>query len=223
MKRTLWSFVILGIVFISFHIVSASDLLPDIKANGSNNSLNIIPTDNLSVTVNLDSGSYSGQNVDWWIVVDTPSGWSYFNVIDGSWSWMSGLSVTYQGPLLNLSGFEVLNVSGLAEGVYKFYFGLDTNMNGELNEPLYYDNVVVNVDSSYNNLLENSAKRMAQAMFDSTYTTARVTNTMSFSPFSAAAGIESRIQSKSPAYTYECPSVEFQNGEGTSATMTATA
>ncbi len=214
MKRAVWSFIILGLVFISFSIVSASDLLPNIKANGSEDSLNIIPTDNLSVTVSLDPGSYSGQNADWWIAADTPSGCLYFDVIDGSWSWKAGLSVTYQGPLFNFSGFEVLNISNLSEGIYTFYFGADTNMNGELDEPLYYDNVVVNVDGSYNNLLKNSANRMAQAMFDSTYKTAKVTGTMSFSPFSAAAGIISQIQPRSLIYTYGCASVELQNGGG---------
>ena len=44
------------------------------------------------------------------------------------------LLVTHQGPLFDLTTFEILNipVSGLPSGPYIFYFAVDTNMNGLL-------------------------------------------------------------------------------------------
>jgi hypothetical protein len=35
--------------------------------------------------------------------------------------------------------------SGLPTNSYTFYFGVDENMNGTLDEPLYYDVVEVNI------------------------------------------------------------------------------
>ena len=55
----------------------------------------------------------------------------------------------YQGPLSYLDSFEVLTipVSGLPAGTYTLYFGVDTNMDGDVTwDSLYYDSVVVNIN-----------------------------------------------------------------------------
>jgi len=36
-------------------------------------------------------------------------------------------------------------MSGLPSGGYTFYFGVDVNRNGNLDGPLYYDSVEVNI------------------------------------------------------------------------------
>jgi len=99
----------------------------------------------LTVTVSLDSGGRNGDQADWWLVANTPFGLYYFDA--GFGSWMPGLGVTYQGPLLSLSPpFEILSISGLPIGTYTFYFGVDMLMNGSLDmDQMYYDGVVVTV------------------------------------------------------------------------------
>ncbi len=122
---------------------------PDIKANGSDGPVNINTGLNLSVTVELDSGSKTGEDADWWVAESTPDGWYYYSLIT-SWtsagSSYTGLSPTYQGALFDLGSYSVLNTSGLSEGTHTFYFAIDTNMNGSLDMgSIYYDSVEVNV------------------------------------------------------------------------------
>ena len=91
----------------------------------------------------LNPGSHPGENADWWVVADTPFGWYHYNV----YSWIPGFSVTYQGPLFDLTPVEVLNITDLPVGTYTFYFGVDMVMNGSLNmDQIYYDNVEVNIE-----------------------------------------------------------------------------
>jgi len=122
---------------------------PDIKANGADGPVNIRPSDRLSITVELDAGNRSGENADWWAV--RVSDIAPFDVhslvfIGETLSWIPGISVTYQGSLFNLPPFEVSVMSDLPLGrIYTFYFGVDTNMNGVVDDPLYYDSVVVNI------------------------------------------------------------------------------
>jgi probable HAF family extracellular repeat protein len=118
--------------------------ISDIKANGSDIPIDITRLDSLSVIVELDSGDYSGDNADWWALVNSPFGWYYYHVSNDSWEY--GWNVTYQGPLFELSSYEILNMSGLPIGDYTFYFGVDIIMNGSLDlDAIYYDSVAVTV------------------------------------------------------------------------------
>ncbi len=124
--------------------LTAADPVPDIKANGSDGPVSIASGDILLVTVSLDSGSHGGENADWWLVADTPFGWYYYHL--NSNSWRAGFVVTYQGPLFDLSPFEVLNMSGLPVGDYTFHFGVDMIMNGSLDiGQIYSDSVDLTV------------------------------------------------------------------------------
>jgi Tol biopolymer transport system component len=115
----------------------------DIKANGSDGPVGLTLGDTLSVTIELDPGIYPGIQADWWCAADTPFGWYYY---DDTGTWLSGFEVSYQGPLFDLTPpLEVLSISGLPIGGYTFYFGVDGNRNGNLDEPLYYDSVEVNI------------------------------------------------------------------------------
>jgi hypothetical protein len=115
--------------------------LPDIKANGSDGPISISRLDSLTVTISLDPGIYKGFHNDWWVVANTPFGWYHYDLR----GWKYGFAVTYQGALADLQNFEVLNESGLSEGRYDFYFGVDDHMNGIWDGTQYYDSVEVNV------------------------------------------------------------------------------
>jgi hypothetical protein len=118
--------------------------MPNVTANGSDGPVNITPSDTLSVEVELDSGDFTADNADWWIIVNTPFGFFYYDVISGSW--IPGIVVTAQFPLFDLSPFEVMNISGLPPGTYTFFFGVDMNMSGSIDGGvLLLDSVVVNI------------------------------------------------------------------------------
>ncbi|MCP4692917.1 MAG: hypothetical protein GY859_33055, partial [Desulfobacterales bacterium] len=52
----------------------AADPSAVIKANGSDGPVSITTNDNLSLTVALDPGSLAGDDADWWMLQDGPSG-----------------------------------------------------------------------------------------------------------------------------------------------------
>lgn len=123
---------------------------PDIKAKSSDGPITLGSSNSLLVNISLDAGSSLGVNSDWWVVAETPFGWYYFDASTMSWVFAGGsytdLFVTYQGPLIDLSSYEILKVSGLPEGTYNLYFALDTNVNGLLDfDEMFLDSVVVNI------------------------------------------------------------------------------
>jgi len=117
---------------------------PEIRANA----LQLRTNDILSITVSLEAVGLYGVDADWWIVADTPFG-LYYYVYPDAWTYAADLDhvrPAYQGPLFNLSPFEVLNISGLETGPYTFYFGIDTDMNGRIDwDKLYVDAVQLNI------------------------------------------------------------------------------
>ena len=147
-KQLLQMFVVRFMFMIAINSITLSasyaiSPIPDIKANGSDGPVDVTSNDNLSLTVGLDTGSSSGENADWWLVMEAPSGLQYYYV---NGDWLPGLSVTYQGPLINLTTPVELLLIGLPPGDYTFYFGVDMVMNGSLDrDRLYYDSVSVNI------------------------------------------------------------------------------
>lgn len=123
---------------------TASIPIPDIKANGSDGPVTISRSDALSITVEIEAGTFAGDRVDWWLVAQTPLGWYHYNPNSG---WLPGREVTLQIPLRDLPSREVFNMSGLPPGNYTFYFGVDLNENGKINKyQAYYDSVKVTVN-----------------------------------------------------------------------------
>ncbi|MEK8019141.1 MAG: DUF1566 domain-containing protein [Candidatus Parabeggiatoa sp.] len=125
-------------------------LVPDIKANDSDGPITITSTDNLLITAELNAEGHD-ENADWWAVAYNPAyGWINYNLTSG-WTVagdsLGDISVTYQGPLFSLASYQ-FNSSGLASGAYKIYFGVDTSMNGILDDSVIYDGVIVNIDST---------------------------------------------------------------------------
>ncbi len=95
----------------------------------------------------LDSAGLAGEDADWWVVASTPfsppNDWYYYDL---TLDWQPGLDVTYQGALIDLPPYEVMNMFGLPQGTYTFYFGVDMIMNGSLDMgDIYYDSVGVTI------------------------------------------------------------------------------
>ena len=74
---------------------------PNIRANGSDGPMDINTGRNLSVIVEIDPGGRTGENADWWVAVNTPFGWYYFDVGTMNWTYAG---VSYAGPFSYLSG-----------------------------------------------------------------------------------------------------------------------
>jgi hypothetical protein len=143
--------IFLLITFFISSIITASswalDPVPDIKANGSDGPVTISSGDPFTLTVQLNAGSMSGENADWWggvnIASTPPADWYHYDLASG---WMPGKTTTYQGPLFNLNPYSVSGISGLPVGTYTFYFAVDLIMNGSLDmDQIYYDSVQVSV------------------------------------------------------------------------------
>jgi hypothetical protein len=117
---------------------------PDIKANGSDGPLAITRSETLTVTVEIDAGTHTGENCDWWVVMDTPLGRYYYDLTQG---WLPGLQVTRQGALKDISPKIILNQSGLPKGEYAVYFGVDMVVNGTVDQSrIHYDRVLVTIN-----------------------------------------------------------------------------
>jgi len=115
--------------------VPPSSIGPMIKANGSTDDITINSGDNLSITVQIELGPYSGTNADWWVVALASGSWYYFNSalqwtsFDGV---LSNCHPVYQGAIFDLPAAEVLNMAGLTVGSYTFWFAIDYPMDGVL-------------------------------------------------------------------------------------------
>jgi formylglycine-generating enzyme required for sulfatase activity len=138
-------FFLLITFLISYIITTSSwaiDPVPDIKANGLDGPVTVSSGDPFSLSVQLNTGSMSGQNADWWGGVNT-GGWYHYDLASG---WMPGIATTHQGPLFDLNPYTVSGMSGLPVGTYTFYFAVDLIMNGSLDmDQIYYDSVKVTV------------------------------------------------------------------------------
>lgn len=122
--------------------------IPDIKANGSDLPITILPDEDqiVSISISLDSRDYYGQNADWWCLIESPLGWYHYDQDKGRL--LPGLIVTYQDRLFDVQNLEIFNVQ-LSPGSNTFYFGIDRTMDAEvnINDPAFvYDSVTVIVE-----------------------------------------------------------------------------
>jgi|GEM_PF-3416700 len=122
-----------------------------IKANGNSSSLTISEGENIALSISLDSGNALGKDADWWFAVNHATEWKYLQLNSLSLISVGNspnlLAPTYQGALLNLSDFNVLNLANLAPGEHTVYFAIDTEMNGVLDfEQLYFDSISIEIE-----------------------------------------------------------------------------
>ena len=121
----------------------------DIKINGSDVERSINAFEGLTLSVALDSGTFSGTNADWWLVHLTPDGGLHsFHLETMSFS-QHTLASFLQTGLVDFPLLAVSMLSGLEIGTHTFCFGVDRVMNGELDiEALSVDCISVTVTES---------------------------------------------------------------------------
>jgi immune inhibitor A len=110
-----------------------------INANGSAGPISITQSDTLQIKVSLTTYG-STANADFWLAYKTASGWFHYD--NTSKTWQSGLGVTHQGPMMDINNKKAFQKSGLAPGVYTFYFGVDMDMNGKVTKSVLYKSEV---------------------------------------------------------------------------------
>ena len=115
---------------------SASAFQPSVRINGLS-TVTLAQIDVAVITVSLYIGAMTG-NLDYFLWALTSfGGWYYFDSLLGIW--LAGTNVSYQGPAMTLNDYQVSSLSGLPEGDYDFYFGVDSQ-DGTLNtsDPNFY-------------------------------------------------------------------------------------
>lgn len=126
-----------------------NQIRPQIKVNNSYGPLTLDLSSAIQLSIGLYAGSGNSINADWWGYADTPFGWYYYDYVSDSWLYIADLNnfpPTYQGPLFDLPSLSLQNTTGLPAGKYTVYFGVDTNMNGQLDvNQLYNDSIVVHI------------------------------------------------------------------------------
>jgi len=119
---------------------------PAIAANGQDkDAIRINRSKKLKIAISLDA-HYKIKNADWWLLAVYKDSWFHYRVKDGSWA--PGIGYSFQGPLFNLEEFPVFDGS-LPPGEYTLYFGVDTEMNGQLDmemDKLSYDTVKIEIE-----------------------------------------------------------------------------
>ena len=120
--------------------------MPDIRANEKSGPLTVSNGTPVSVKVSLDPGDQAGENADWWIVAHTPFAWplDWYSYVYPE-GWRHGIYPCVQTPLFQVPpSFEVLNTA-LPPGDYTFYFAVDENADGIVDET-WVDSVEVRVE-----------------------------------------------------------------------------
>ena len=139
--------IVAGLLFVCGQAMAVPTL--HIQANGSDDPVTILPESDMSLSVALDCGNMTGLDADWWLGAQTPSGWYYFDVAQGTW--MPGTSfLIWQGPLFSFSNVELPGSISLPDGSSTLYFVIDTDMNGLLDADLYYKRATIdNINNSF--------------------------------------------------------------------------
>jgi hypothetical protein len=125
-----WKYVDEEKVIVYGALADTNPPVADIKANGQDGPISVSSNDSISVTVGLAAGSRLGQNADWWVAAhESTLGW--YSYVYASGSWVGGIAPCVQTGLLNLSPAVQIFNGKLPAGVYDFYFGVDSNADGQ--------------------------------------------------------------------------------------------
>ena len=128
----------------SASIMKISFTWPRLKIWCGNNGetvCNTVPGAEPPIHLSIETGSLSGSNADWWLVLQDPSGrLASFSLTDRVF--VSGLRPTYQGSLESFSDVALQNIIPGVEGRYKLYFGVDLTVNGQLDSGSLFYNVM---------------------------------------------------------------------------------
>jgi len=84
--------------------------LPVIRANGASDTVTVNSSEAVSISVEMNAGSYAGTEVDWWIVAQSGSSWYYLNSAI-QWTSFNGiLSYCHSGTTSALFNLPVTEV-----------------------------------------------------------------------------------------------------------------
>lgn len=118
-------------------------IIPDITVNGDDGPLTLQQMDSVTLSLSLQNNGIT-TNADWWLAAVTPHGVLFWTPSGWTLSWLPA----YSGPLFTLDIFAspAIPLLGFPTGTYTFYFGVDMNMDGNVNiQSLYFDTAVVHL------------------------------------------------------------------------------
>lgn len=119
---------------------------PDIKANGQDSTLNLLPGSPVSIDIALTAGNLAGNSADIFIGIQTING-NYWLMANGSWTAGATPTVaTATGLLSDIPTTSILNMELLPwNGSYLFMMIIDTVGNNLFDGISYADTVEVNI------------------------------------------------------------------------------
>jgi hypothetical protein len=119
--------------------------VPVIKVNGLSGTVNLMRNVKGTFTIELDTGSFSGVDADWWLLLHYRGRWYHYDESAGRWK--VGYSVYKQGPLTEIAVTKSIDETNFPRGSFTMYFAVDTKMNGVLGpDEYYYDHLIINVE-----------------------------------------------------------------------------
>jgi hypothetical protein len=124
------------------------DAIPDLRINGMDGPLFMLPIDNIELSIMIDKGHMEGETVDIWIGAITPFGGYWLNPTL-NWVYSEEPVHLITMPIIDLAELTILS-SKLPETLYTFFMILDDIPNGKFDSLGWYDIAVLDV--SWNNL-----------------------------------------------------------------------
>lgn len=118
--------------------------VPAIKVNNAYGVVNVARGEDVAATIELDPGSFNGNNADWWVLMEYRNRWYYYDASTDKWR--RGYSFYKQGQLEKMGPIDLMKNTRWSSGQYTLYFGVDTLMNGiEDAGEYYYDSVIIEI------------------------------------------------------------------------------
>ena len=140
-EDVLRTFTLFGDPAVRLKISRNDGPLIDIRANGLDGPVRVLPSENVKVTVSLVPGAQSGRVCDWWLSAGTPSGTCRLDP-QSSWSCSTWPLVLGTAGLFEISSASVPDMP-LPAGIHTFAFGLDARADGIVDGLDWYDYVNV--------------------------------------------------------------------------------
>ncbi len=117
---------------------------PKVSINGKDSLVTLRKGIKAKMALELDPGNFEYTNADWWLLLERNNNWYYYDPLTKYWK---KIPAYYdQREIINTATVEVMKTSNLPRGLYKLYFGVDTNANGSIDPDEYhYDEMSVRI------------------------------------------------------------------------------
>ncbi|MBI5233916.1 MAG: hypothetical protein HY880_06145 [Deltaproteobacteria bacterium] len=117
---------------IGYNVIGTVYPVVDIKANGSNGPVVVAQGAAVSIDVSLDPGPRQGQWADWYASARSPFG-DYWYTSNG-WVRSNDDIKAYEGGLVKVVSYNILDTTTLPVGSYTFYFWVDVDTGNRCND-----------------------------------------------------------------------------------------